>query len=217
MTLKFDGWPPLLGYTKVGVLFQSHQWIQTRVKILKYSIQVNIFIVCPVWPWNLTHDLANDGAPLLCYFKLCASFVVIHQFKLQLQARNAKFGWKSAIFVLCDLEIYWWHWKTIGYLFYATSSFVHHFIATCESKLELRSGNAQFVSKSAIFCPVWPWILTHDIEKQKGTSSMPHQFICVVIGWKESMDQVFWREKKSFLQFSSLFTKVSQIKSWCPE
>ena len=27
-----------------------------------------------VWPWNLTDDLEKKGAPLLCYFKLCASF-----------------------------------------------------------------------------------------------------------------------------------------------
>ena len=33
--------------------------------------------------------------------------------------------------------------KTIGHLFYATSSFVHHFVAIGEFKLELQSGNAQ--------------------------------------------------------------------------
>ena len=37
-----------------------------------------------------------------------------------------------------------WHWKTIGCLFYAASSFVHHFIAIIKLKLELQSGNAQF-------------------------------------------------------------------------
>ena len=44
-----------------------------------------------------------------------------------------------------------WPWKTIEYLFYTTSSFVHHFEAIGEFKLELQSGNAQFASKSAIF------------------------------------------------------------------
>ena len=34
-----------------------------------------------------------------------------------------------------------WPWKTIGHLFYATSSFVHNFVAIGESKLELQSGN----------------------------------------------------------------------------
>ena len=32
--------------------------------------------------------------------------------------------------------------KTIGHLFYATSSFVHHFVAIGEFKLQLQSGNA---------------------------------------------------------------------------
>ena len=44
-----------------------------------------------------------------------------------------------------------WPRKTIGHLSYATSSFVHHFLAISELNLELRSGNAQFGSKSTIF------------------------------------------------------------------
>ena len=39
-----------------------------------------------------------------------------------------------------------WPWKTIVHLFYATSSFVHHFIAICDLKPELQSENAQFMS-----------------------------------------------------------------------
>ena len=49
---------------------------------------------------------------------------------------------------------------------YTTSSFVHHFKPLDEFKLELQSGNAQFRSKSAIFCPVGPWNLMDDLEKQ---------------------------------------------------
>ena len=37
-----------------------------------------------------------------------------------------------------------WPWKTIGHLSFAVSSFVQHFIAIDEFKLELQSGNAQF-------------------------------------------------------------------------
>ena len=37
-----------------------------------------------------------------------------------------------------------WPWKTIGHLSCAVSSFVQHFIAIGEFKLELQSGNAQF-------------------------------------------------------------------------
>ena len=54
----------------------------------------------------------------------------------------------------------------IGHLFCAISSFVHHFVAIGEFKLELQSGNAQFRSNSTIFRAVWPWNLMDDLEKQ---------------------------------------------------
>ena len=57
-------------------------------------------------------------------------------------------------------------WKAIGHL-YITSSFVHHFKAMGEFKLESQSGNAQLGSKSEIFCPVWPWNLSDDLEQAK--------------------------------------------------
>ena len=59
-----------------------------------------------------------------------------------------------------------WPWKTIGHLSFAVSSFVQHFIAIGEFKLELLSGNAQFGWNSTIFRAVWPWNLMYDIEKQ---------------------------------------------------
>ena len=59
-----------------------------------------------------------------------------------------------------------WPWKTIGHLSFAVWSFVQHFIAIGEFKLELLTGNAQFGSNSTIFRAVWPWNLTHDLEKQ---------------------------------------------------
>ena len=37
-----------------------------------------------------------------------------------------------------------WPWKTKGHLSFAVSSFVQHFIAIGEFKLELQSGNALF-------------------------------------------------------------------------
>ena len=59
-----------------------------------------------------------------------------------------------------------WPWKTIGHLFFAVSSFVQHFIAIVEFKLELQSGNAQFESNSTISRAMWPWNLMDDLEKQ---------------------------------------------------
>ena len=58
-------------------------------------------------------------------------------------------------------------WKTIGHLVYATSSFVHHFLAIGEFKLELQSRNAQSWSNWSILRDVWPWNLTADLENNR--------------------------------------------------
>ena len=52
--------------------------------------------------------------------------------------------------------------KTIEHIFNATSSFVQHFVAIGEFKLELQSGNAQFGSISMIFrpCDLEIWRMT---------------------------------------------------------
>ena len=52
-----------------------------------------------------------------------------------------------------------WPCKTIGHLFYATSSFVHHFVPIGEFKLELQFGNAQSGSNSEP-CDLEIWRMT---------------------------------------------------------
>ena len=59
-----------------------------------------------------------------------------------------------------------WPCKTIGHPSFAVLSFVQHFIAIGEFKLELQSGNDQFGSNSTIFRAVWPWNLMYDLERQ---------------------------------------------------
>ena len=109
------------------------------------------------------------------------NFKSISEFKLELQSGNAQFGSKSTIFFSrVTFQFDGWPWKTIGHLFYATLSFVHHFVAICEFKLELQSGNAQFGSNSTIFRAAWPWNLTDDLEKQQGPSSMLLQAFCTI-------------------------------------
>ena len=99
--------------------------------------------------WRMT--LKNNRTPLLCYFKICASFHthLWNQNKVSLETPNL--GQNRRFFFLCDLEILQMTLKTTGHLFYATSSFVHHLIAICEIKMKLQSGNTTFGSKSAIF------------------------------------------------------------------
>ena len=87
---------------------------------------------------------------------------------MELLSGNAQFGSKSAIF--CPM----WPWnlmddieKNTGHFFPVASSFVHHFIAISEFKIKLQSGNTQFGSKSAIYCPVWPRNLTDDTKNYR--------------------------------------------------
>ena len=115
--------------------------------------------------WWMT--LENNRASLLCCFKLCATFHSHRWIQTGVTVRKRPIWVKFDYFesrVTLKFDI--WPWKTIGHLFYATSSFVHHFVAIGKFKLELQSGNAQFGSNSTIFRAVWPWNLTDDLEKQ---------------------------------------------------
>ena len=122
-------------------------------------------VPCDLEIWWMT--LKNNRAPLQCHLKLCASFqrhrwiqTVATVQKRPVWVKNQRF------FSRVTSKFDRWPCKTTVYLFLPTSSFVHHFVAICKFKLELQSGNAQYGSKSAIFCPVRPWNLTDVLEKQ---------------------------------------------------
>ena len=98
----------------------------------------------------------NSRAPFLYYIKLCASFQIHRWIKTEVTVWIRSSRVKIDNFLArVTLKFDGWPWKTIGHLLYTTSSFVHHFKAMGEFKLELQSGNAQFGSKSVIFCPLW--------------------------------------------------------------
>ena len=165
---------PLLHYIKLCASSQTPRWIRTAVAVRRSSIRVKIgdfFAPCDLEiQWM---SLKNNREPLLCYIKLCASFQSHRWIQTKLQSGNAQFGSKSAIYCpVWPSNLMDDTWKTIGHLFYVASSFVYHFIAIGEFKLKLQCRNAQFGSKSAIYCPVWPSNLMDDLEKQQGTSTM---------------------------------------------
>ena len=149
----------LLYYFKLWASNQIHWWSQTWVTVRKRSIQVKIgdflsrvTLKIDGWPWKTIGHLFFTTSSFLHRIKF------IGKIKLELQSGNAQFRSKLAIFLSrMTLIIDSWPWKTIGRLFCATSSFVHHFKWIGEFKFELQSGNAQFGSKLAIFCPAWPW------------------------------------------------------------
>ena len=119
---------------------------------------------CDLEIWRIT--LQNNSASLLCYFKLCAAFRSHWWIQTGVTVRKCSIRVKiDDFFSRVTLKFDGWPSKTIGYLFYATSSFVQHFIAIGEIKLELQSGDAQTGSNSTIFSAVWPWNLTDDLEK----------------------------------------------------
>ena len=122
------------------------------------------------WPWKTIALLLYVASSFVHHF------IAISESKLELQSGNDQFGSKSMLFH-CDLKFDRWHWNTIGHLFYATSSFVHHFVTIGEFKVEWQSGNAQF--GSTILLAVWPWNLMDELEKQEGTSPKQHQALCI--------------------------------------
>ena len=105
----------------------------------------------PMWSWNLMDDLEKQRALLLYCIKLFASFQ-IHWwiqtgFTVQKGSIRVEIG---DLLSRVTLKLDGWPWKTIWHLFYATSSFVQHFVPISEFKLELQSGNDQFRSKLMI-------------------------------------------------------------------
>ena len=106
MTLK-NNRSSLLCHIKLWASFQSHRWIQTGVTARQRSFWENIsdfFVPCDLEIWWMT--LKNNRAPLLCCFKLCASFHSLRWIETSYSPEHPQFGPKSAIFVLCDLEIW---------------------------------------------------------------------------------------------------------------
>ena len=157
ITLK-NNRAPLLYSFKLCASFYSHHWIQTGVSVRKRPIWVNNDYVLFCVSSNLDRWLWKTTGHLFCATSsFVHNFVAIDEFKLEVQFGNTQLGPKSTIFCLnfSSWKFSGWPWKTIGHLSSATSSFVHHFIITCEFKLELQSGNG------LMGCwPLWPWPLT---------------------------------------------------------
>ena len=155
MTFKFNGWPrKTTGYlfyamSSFVIYFKATSEFKLELQSGNAESGSNRqnFAPCEHEIWLIT--LKNNRAPLLCYFKLCVSFHSHRSIQTQVTVRK------------CPIQV-----KIKDSFLYATSSFVYHFIAICEFILELQYRNAQFRSNYAIFCHVWPWNLTDNLEKQ---------------------------------------------------
>ena len=112
---------PVLYYIKLCASFQIHWWIKN------WSYSPEMLNWGKNWRFCVPHDLAiwwmtlkNNRAPLLYYMKLCATFQSHWHIQTGITVRKrsirVKISWTGW------LKIDVWPWKTIGHLFYTTSS-----------------------------------------------------------------------------------------------
>ena len=132
VTLKFDGWP----WKTTGHLFYA----TSNFDPVKSGQNWQLLILCDLEIWWMT--LKNNRNLFYATPSFVHHLTTIGSFKLDLQSGNAQFWVKIGDFwSRVTLKFDRWPLKTIAHLFYATSSFVNHFITICEFKLELQSGN----------------------------------------------------------------------------
>ena len=152
--------------------------------------------------------LKNNRAHLLSYFKLCASFHSHLSIQNGVTVRKRQIWVKIGVFLSrVTLKFDGWPWKTIGHLFYAPSSFVYHFIAFCEIKMKLESGNTKFGSKSAIFLSRvtlkfdrWPW------------KTIGHLFYAI-LSFCASFDSHLWIQNGVTVLKHSIWVKIGDFLS----
>ena len=143
-------------------------WIQTGVTVRKRLswVVTSVTLTFDLWPWPfawtslLTMVITPENFMMIRWWEHGEKGVTDRRTDGQ-TARRTDGRTENTI---CRAA--WSQLKTIGHLFYATSSFVQHFIVIGEFKLELQSGNAQCRSKSTNFLAVWPWNLMDDLQKQ---------------------------------------------------
>ena len=158
-TSKFDKW----SQKTIGHIFLfTSSFVLHFIAIYQFEMELQsgnakfgsksaiFFVPYDLEIWRTT--LKNNMPPLLCSFMLCVSFHSLLWNQNEVTVRKHQIWVKIGDVVSrVTLKFDRWPWKIIGHLFYATSSLVHHFIAICEFKMQLQSGNAQFWSRLAIF------------------------------------------------------------------
>ena len=173
----------------------------------QYGSKSAIFVPWVLGIWRKTPKI--NWTHLLCCFKLCASFHSHQWIQTGVTVRKRPIWVKiEDILSRAALKFNGWHWKWIGHLYQAASSFVYHFIIICGFKLELQSGNAKFGSKSTIFRLGRPWSL--------GASFMLLQALCIVSkplvnsNWNYSLETHDSDQNRQFL------SRVTLKFDWWP-
>ena len=130
--MVFRNWYISNTHHKIQWVKQLIMWIQTGVTVRKRLswIVTSVTLAFDLWPWPFAWTLP---------------------WSLVITSENLMIWWwehtqKGVTDGRTENTIHrpaWSQLKTIGHLFYAISSFVHHFVAIGEFKLELQSGDAQ--------------------------------------------------------------------------
>ena len=150
---------PLLCYIKLVQYFKTINEFKLELQSGNTQFGSKSATFCPLWPeiWRMTLKITR--VPLLCYVELCASFRSHPWIQTGITVRKRQIRVKIFDFLSrVTMKFDGWPWKTTGHLAYATPSFGHHFIATCEFKLELFSGNGWLVFDICDF-GLWPLTL----------------------------------------------------------
>ena len=135
------------------------------VILLKLDSNHRFFSPCDLEIWWMTPK--NNRAPLLCYFKLFASFRSHWWIQTGVTVRKRLIWVKiDNFFEPCDLEIWQMTLKNnraplLCYFKLCSAFRSHWWIQTGVTVRKAQSG-----SKSTIFWAVWPGNLTDDLQKQ---------------------------------------------------
>ena len=130
-----------------------------RPNNLKLDSNRQFFRPCDSETWWMTSK--NNRALLLHYVKLCASFQIHWWIQTGFTVQKRSIRVEIGDMLSCvTLKFDGWPWKTIGHLFYATSSFVQHFVATGEFKFSPETPNLGQIERFLEPCGFEIWRMT---------------------------------------------------------
>ena len=132
--------------------------------------------LCSVWfkMYFTYHEILSTSRQ--CYYWWIQTGVTVRKYSIWIKLYD--------FFSRVTSQFDGWPWKYNRAYILCYLSFVHHFVANGEFKLELQSGNAQFGSKSTVSVAVWPSSLRGGFAKTMGklfyaTSSFVDDFAAI--------------------------------------
>ena len=134
MTLK-NNRAPLLSNIKLYASFHHHMWIQTGVTVRKRLswVVTSVTLTFDLWPWPFAWTLrwslviSPENFMMIRWWEHSQKGVTDRRTDRRTDGQTENTICRAA----------WSQLKTIGHLFYSTSSFLHHFVAIGVFKLEL--------------------------------------------------------------------------------